>query len=269
MNRQFVSGQLRQSIGPIKILLALLIIALPITIGAVGLDNVALRDNLDVYDRMMTSPLGFVLPLVAVFVGCLGFYQQIRHRFVSYSRIRVDVKEYVTAQYILGAVWGFALFFLLAFLAFIIAFYIWPLLGNPGIDSGAYYLTPTQAVQQSYERSSYTSLLRLGSFTYGLTYSMWFGLSGAMYAMLGTAALLLFRNGILALASPFLLYLIETILASLLGWPEGGLLYSLLPFGLSQAPILVAALPTLTLGVLTAFIMWRTIRAAPLIENLA
>lgn len=269
MSGRLVLDQLRHSVGPVKVLLCLLIVAVPVVLGSSGIGGVVLRDNLDVYSRMMGSPLELILPLIAVLAGCLGFYQEIGNRFASNTRVRVDVKTYVGIRYLVAGVWGFAVFFLLAFVAFVVAFYIWPTLGNPSINPGSYHLTPEQAVQDSYGRANYTSLLQFGPLVFGLIYSVWVGLSGAIYAMLGIASLLLLRNRVLALALPFLLYFVETILAAILGSPNSGLVYSLFPFGLSPVPLLVAVLPTFVIGLATALTVWKTIRRAPLLEKLA
>jgi hypothetical protein len=83
---------------------------------------------------------------------------------------------------------------------------------------------------------------------------------------LGLLALIFVRSLSLAVATPFLVYFGQSVLASVAGEPQAALAYSLVPFGLTQIPIGQAALPMLILAAVTALLwtlLWRRIPFSP------
>ncbi|MEO6982606.1 MAG: hypothetical protein ABI072_05770 [Edaphobacter sp.] len=229
--------------------LALLILLVPIAYGVSNTGNKAFPSNLGVYGQLMITPFIVIIPIGAVLLGCLPTFDAVGHRFIANTRSRIDIRALVGVKLIASAVIPFVAFTLLAFASFIIAFYIWPTLGNPGVLPNLYGLTEANVLEHELTDASYSSLLSLGQLPYGLIYSFWFGLGAATYSCLGVAALLVLNNRMLALATPFVIYFVETILANLTVGTKGALMYSLVPFGLNQSPILIAAAPQLLLVV--------------------
>jgi hypothetical protein len=221
------------------------IVLLAVAYGIVQMPGSVFRNNLGIFDQLMISPIMLTLPLIAVLLGCLPLYEAVGHRFASNSRNRIDMREYVALKLIGAIVPSFVTFFAHSFLGFVIAFYVWPLLGNPAIDPGVYGFSAAEAARDGLTNSSYSSLLAAGPLTYGLLYSLWLGVGAATYAGLGVAALVVVPNRLFALALPFLIYFGETVLAALAGSPQAGVMYSLVPFGLQQTPMLEAAAPQL------------------------
>jgi hypothetical protein len=112
----------------------------------------------------------------------------------------------------------------------VLAFYIWPALGNPSVDLSVYFLTPKSAVTSSFTASTYSQLLAFGSLTFGILYSLWVGFCAAVWTSLAMAALLTVRNRPLALTLPFLLYIAQWVAASLLGNVRASFVASTFPF---------------------------------------
>ncbi len=266
--RSTFSLEVRRAFGPAVVIAILLVACVPVATALGEHSGNAFRDHLDVYALAMSSPLLFAVPLIAVLVTGPGLAQEIGHRYITNKRTRLRIARYLGARYGAAAVVGFAALFLYALVPFVVAFYMWPAMGDPGVDPSLYHLTPSSAARDSYHRFSYTAMLQAGTIAFGLGYSAWLGLCGAVYACAGTAALLLVKNRVLALAIPFIVFFAQTVLAALLGMPQLGLAYSAIPFGLSPSPALVAAAPTVLLAVVVAIVAWRTVRRADDLELL-
>jgi hypothetical protein len=232
--------------------LAFAVIVLPLWFGVSGVAGSAFRSNFDIYQQFMNSPIDVALPIFAVLLGCLPTYWNVRHRFASNTRTRMPVRRYVLLRIATSTVIPFCTLFLWSFISFIVAYYVWPDLGNPGVQPSVYEMTSGQAILDSYGSVSYSEFLQYGPLVYGLLYSVWLGLGGALYAAIGVLALIYLRASTFALTIPLIIYVGETIIATLLGNPHGALLFSLLPFGVTQTDPLDAAMPTLILAALAS-----------------
>lgn len=255
-----MSHRLRRSI---QITLSLLVIAVPLFTGLSFLTHAGVRDHLDVFAAFLVSPTSLVLPLIAVVVSCLSLYSELGDRFIANTRARVSIRERLLVMLISAVGWSFALFFLYAFIPFVIAFLIWPAVGDPSIDPAGYHMTPEQAHIDALTRNSYSFLLSGGDLAYGLIYSVWVGLCGAVFAGLGFGLLLIVSNRILALAIPFVIYVGGTLGAAVIGTPSLGFLYSIFPAGIQPVQPLAAIAPMVALGVVAIVVLAPAIARSP------
>ena len=242
--------------------LTIALIAATLLINIPRIGDSFLRDNFDVYLELMLTPATLIAPLVAAVIGCLPLFRELGNRFASSTRTRLPLRSYLQSRLVAALIGPFVAFFAFAFALFAIAFFVWPLLGNPSIHPDLYSMTAAQADADSLTRTTYSQLLALSPWGYGLLYAAWAGFGAATYSALGFAALLALPNRAVALAVPMILYIVETLAASLLDAPRFGLIFSLFPFGLAQAPIWQAAAPTLLLAGLTAGTLLWLVRAA-------
>jgi hypothetical protein len=247
----------------------ILVIAVPILYGLVGLNGVGLRDDLDIYGRFMSSPLDLLFPLAAVFLTCVPTFHDVGHRFIANTRARVSIRGLVAKRLLLVFCVSFGAFFLTGFVPFLVSYYFWPAIGNPSITPSLYNLTPSQAVLDSFSRHTYSGLLQAGALTFGLVYSLLVALAGATFACLGLVMLLLVRNRILALAIPFVVFLLETIGAALVGEPQFGFLYGIFPFGLAASPAWEALTPLAILVIILAALWIYVLARVRTLPNLA
>ncbi len=232
----------------------LIIVALmvPTLSGVNGTVGVALRDWLDLFSVMMSSPIALIFPLLVVFIASSRLYQEMGNRYIVAVRVRVSIRRYLGSKLLVASLLAFVTFGLSTFLAFVVAFYVWPAIGNPSVQPELYDMTPAQAATDSLTRVTFSSLLGHGPWTYGAFYSVWVGFSAALYAAFGTACLVLVSSRVFALAIPFLGYFVQTVGAALLGTPQYGLLYAAFPFGLIQSSAWVAIVPTAILAAVVA-----------------
>jgi hypothetical protein len=221
------------------------LVVLPVYVGMNAASTGSFRDRSDVFAIMMLAPVCLVLPLVVSLLTCLRLYRELGRRFVGNTRSRTDIRVLLLRRFAVASAAAALIFFSYAFVPFLVAFVVWPVLGDPSIDPLGYGMTPAEAVTDSYSRSSYDFLLRGGDYAFGFGYAAWLGLAAAAYAILCCCFLVTLHNGVLALALPFLIYFGATVAAALIGEPNIGPVYSLFPFGLQATSPIVAAAPTL------------------------
>lgn len=258
--------ELRGCLRLTPILATLAMVGIPVCWGIDRVQDSVLRDNFDVMTQFLISPSSLLAPLAAVAVGCSATAAELRHRYISNTRSRVHPAATIRAKLAAAALGSGTAFFLYAFVPFLIAYLVWPEIGNPGIDPAAYLMTPEQAQSDSLTRSAYSQLLQAGPVTYGVVYSLWVAFGGAVLGCLGLLALIFVRSLSLAVATPFLVYFGQSVLAAVVGEPQAALAYSLVPFGLTQIPIGRSALPMLILAAATTLLwtlLWRRIPYSP------
>lgn len=253
---------MRRSLAWPYLLVAAVIIAWPVVNLVTAISSYRLRGSLDVYGVAMTSPAILVFPLLVVFLTALPTYHEVGKRHTALLQTRVELRRYLGSRLAIVSAWSFLVFFLFAFVPFLAAFVIWPAVGNPGVDLASYHMTPRQLAAETLTDSTFTQLLSAGPLAFGLAYSAWVGFCAVVFAAIGIASLLVVKNRILALAIPFLLYFGQSLLSSLFSLERTSLMYTVFPFGLTQAPIQTALLPTGVLALLVATLwIWLLRRA--------
>lgn len=253
----------------IKWVCALIWVMSPIIVGLTAVQSSIVRDNFDVYSQLMQGPTHFVFPLVITAIACTGLGSEIAARNVSNRRSRLPAMKIVGSHLARIAAAGATIGFFYAFLPFCFAYLLWPALGNPSIDPGAYGMTPSSAEIDSFNRATFSSFLRNGPVAFGGVYSSWVAFGGLVYAVIGAIALLVMKNRFVALALPFLIYFVGTLVAALSGSPQLGFLYGLFPYGLVATPVWTAIGPTLGLGVASAIACLVLLQRADTLENLS
>ena len=219
-----------------------------------GLDHLSsrvLRDDLDIFSQFLSSPVQLLAPVFAVVAGCLPLFDELGKRFIVSTRTRVDLSTYLCAKIVSGCSLTFLVFFGFTLALFVLAYGIWPSLGNPNVDPSMYGLTEMSAQVDAASRVTYSGLLRFSPLAYGVVFSGWVGVGGATLAGLGMVALVALPSRLLAILIPFIVYTGGTVAASLLGVPHFGIMFSIFPFGLTAAPPLAGAAGCLVLALLT------------------
>jgi MFS family permease len=278
VSRDLLGTELRASRTWVQPIIIVLLFAIPLYGGLVQHDLVRLfgtagwdlRGNFDVFSMFMSSPLLYLLfPLYAVFLSCLRLYRELGHRFASNTRSRVRLESYIFAKLLVAGGTSFVVFFCLTFSLFVLAFYVWPIIGNPSIEPSGYHLTAATAIADSFSASTYSQLLELGPMAFGVLYSLWVGFCASVWSGLGMAALLIVKNRPVALALPFVIYFAQTVVMQLLGDSRGSFVASTFPFGLDQTTILAGVTPTLILATIVAVVWIGLLRRLPLVDGLS
>lgn len=245
------------------------VVALPPYILLTSSGGFIFRHHPDVYYLALNTPVTYLFPLLIALIACTGAYHDVGHRYVSNVRTRQSARQYLTRSIARAAALSFAIFFLYAIIPFVIAFYVWPAIGDPNIEPGVYGLDEASSIAESYRENSFGPILALGDLPFGVIYSLWMGAAAAATAALTIICLVTIKNRLLAFSTPFIVCLVQTVVAALLGQSQYGLVYSLVPFGFGRSELLAVAAPILVvdIGAIIATLWIR--RRADTLERLA
>jgi hypothetical protein len=230
---------------------ALLVATFPVALGLSQIPGSAYDSNFDIFQQLVNSPFDVALPLFAVLLGCLPAFNRARYRFAFNTRGRLSVTRFILRNVAGCAVLPFVTFFVWPMLAIVVAYLVWPLIGNPAIEPRDSFMTSAQAITESYKSVSYSQLLAHGTLVYALAYSAWLGLGASVFAVVGFLALVVIPNRIFALSVPLIIFIGQTLAAGLVGGTYDQLMVSLFPFGIVQTSITQAAMPMLALIIAT------------------
>lgn len=253
---RFPSAGVR-SLGWQTAVLTIVALSVPLVFGISQVQDNAFATNLGVFAKFEGSPLQLLLPLLAIGLGCLALYSELGHRFVAYVRPRMSLHSYLTSRLIPSLVIPFVVIAAGTALVAVVVFGIWPLIGNPFVTPSVYLETAQEAAAGDASSFTYSQSIAFGTPVMVIGYALWFGLGAAIYGAFGAACLLVIPNRVIAVIVPVGLYFFQSIGSFMAGNPYASLMYSLIPFGLKQAPTLVAATPTLMLGAaVVVFWIW-------------
>lgn len=245
---QLLGKEFRNIVTLKFIIVWFLLILAPIIYTLLTVKQYSLIDRLDLYELNLSTILPLLFPLIVVLIYLANFSGEITNSFLSYTRLRVDIKQYLKTKLIANNIIVFIIMFSFVFIPFLFAFYIEPSFGMVTFEPENSGLSNTQLLNNSYNRFTFSQFLEYGSFTYGFLYSVWVGLNGVVYATLGFFALLLINNRFLALSIPFLLYHLGSFIIAVIDVPMILLDASIFPFNISQYPIWTAFIQFLFLS---------------------
>lgn len=267
VRREVWGRELRATLSWVQPVVGLLLLAIPLYFAVVrddvfhafGGGGVALAGSFGVFSELMNGgPAIYLLfPVYVVVLSCLRLYREVP----GSQRVTMRKEGYIFGRLVTAGSISFVACGLSTFVLFVLAFYIWPALGNPSVDLSVYFMTPESAITESYTASTYSQILASGSLTFGILYSLWVGFCAAVWTSLALAALLTVKNRPLALTLPFLLYVGQWAAASLLGNVRASFVASIFPFGYQQTSILAGAAPMLVLAVISALIWAMLLRS--------
>jgi len=247
----------------------LIFLVTPLCIANLRKSNYSFRDPLDFYIYSLEGVFQLIFPLVAVLVYVPLFSQEIKNRFLVYTRLRDQVRRTLLIRILANMVLTFSTFFLIIFSLFLFAFYIAPGLGIVTFHPENYMLDSTSVVVDSYFRVTFSQLLKYGPFIYGLTYSIWIACNAVIYSLLSFYSVILTKNRLLALSIPFLVYFIGTLVLGTLKLDRFRPAYTIFPFGYVQSPIWTAFIPLIVLVCIIVFLHLYILKNTDKLESLA
>lgn len=228
--------QLKNSItSKFIIIWSLLIILLPIVKFWFIRTGYQFFNPVEVFQEMVSDFISILFPALVVSVFLPQFLQERKNGFITYARIRCSLGKYLISKAIVNAVLTGLVFFAVIIWSFIFAVYVIPnlhLIHFTNLSGNAHIV-----------KTTFSQLLRYGTFTYGLVYSLWVSVNAIIYATLGFEFLLFTINPYVALSIPFLLYQLSNYLAGIFGFPEFSLLEVVFPFNIRMFPIWTALIP--------------------------
>lgn len=243
------------------VVLAVLMVVVPLAYGLQSASHKGYPSQIAVFSRILITPFMFLFPLMAALLGSRRMYSEVGHRYSSLLGSRTGMRRYLVGRLVRSAALPFFCFFVYAALAFVIAYFVWPELGNPGVDSSNYGMTSAQADRAEVADTSYSQLLQVGPLVYGVGYAAWIGVSAAVYSVAAVLCLVIMKNRLAAIAVPSALYLAQSVIMIALVGPQSTVVYSVFPFGLTQLPVLIAAAPQLVVDIVVILLAVYVLKA--------
>lgn len=238
--RNLVMVQLRNAVtSKFVIIWLLLVVGFPVLRFLLIRTGYQFFKPIEVFQETISDFIPLLFPALVVSVFLPQFLQERKNHFITYTRTRCSLGRYLTSKAIVNALLTGAVFFGFIFWSFLLTVYVVPgfhLVHFSSLTASAHIATPT-----------FSQLLKFGTFTYGLIYSLWVAFNAVIYATLGFELLLLAINPYVALAVPFLLYQLSNYFTGILGFPEFSLLDVVFPFNIREFPIWTALLPVILL----------------------
>ncbi|MDQ0157378.1 hypothetical protein [Robertmurraya andreesenii] len=253
MKQYSIGREIKYKLRFSTILIWLVVICLPIIYYLVARKNYEFRDSLDVFSFMM-EVVALFFPIVATLIYLPSFSEELKNRFLVYTRIRIPLKKLLFMKFLTNFILSFSFFFIFILFLFILSFHIFPSLGLAHLQPEAYLLNEMTVKTDAYTRYTFTQLLEYGAFTYGLIYSFWVGLNAAIYASIGFLLLVLVPNKFIAMTFPTLIYLIGSYLLSVGNLRIFRFIDSIFPYSYIQQPIWTAIVPFIVLSCLSLFL---------------
>ncbi len=190
-------------------------------------------------------PILFVVFSILVYTG--AFAQEISHRFIVYTRLRISIKKILAIKFTTNFILTFSVFFIFIFSYFAFAYYVEPSIGLVKFDQNFFSLNHTTVEEYTLTQNTFGQLFKYGTLVYGLTYSLWVAFNAALFASLAFLLVLLIDNKLLALSIPFGLYVIQSFFMGMLGMIQYQFYQTLFPFNYMQLPIWTSFIPSVFL----------------------
>lgn len=195
------------------------------------------------------SPIPLLFPLLSVIPFVLAAVPLVRNRFLVYTRPRRNVQRSLLRLYAGAAI--------VTFTTFAVTVGILAVVG----EAASIKYNPGAVGYAENGLSTFSQLTAYGSATYYIFMSAWFGMNAAAYAVLGLSALLVFRNALIGLLSPWVLFTVVGFGMAVVGL-ETYSPYTVAPFNLIQLPLWMPLIPAGVLVVSAGASIFAVVRVA-------
>lgn len=195
--------------------------------------NYALEYDLEAWEVGMEY-IVFLFPLIAVLpVGWLMYYER-KDNFLVYTLPRVSKKKYLFAKWIVLAGSAAVTMFIVMFAGVLTALYL-----KPAIVPVLSLVDPVtgELISQILAHHFLGELFADQPLMYGLLFSLWRGLLAVLIATLAFVLSLYVENIFIILTGPFIYYILENFILSVLGIPQYRLVTAIDPTTLQLSTI--------------------------------
>ena len=217
---------------------------LPYSIFFIQKNSYAFVNELDTFSFMFDGIIVIIFIFAIPFIYLGYFSTTLSNRFIVYQRVRMPLKDILVRSILTNILLTFFVFFTFVLHIFIFCFYIQPQLGLVQFYPEIHYLESTKEILQfDTKRYTFTQLLAYSPLIYGVFYSFWVGIMASLYSTLGFFSILSFKNKLIGISVPILVYIIGSFLSNLFEVLEPfGPVNAIFPFNSSQQQISIALL---------------------------
>jgi len=217
--------------------------------GVAGMQNAVVADRVGLFAQLMNSPIILVAPIFGVLAGAAGSVVLVSQRAVANYWSRTSMRRFLTRRIVAAFGIPFVVFFSLAAALMAFAFEVWPRLQPHLIDDEPFSFGPDGAPLNTTADFNFAGLLASGDWVLGAVVCLLFAIQMGAYALVAHGLLLATGKTFLALVTPLVVHILQTVAVSLAGAPTAALLYVSTPFSLRATS---EAFPLAALGALIA-----------------
>lgn len=188
---------------------------------------------IEVHSEILGSVIALLFPLLLVPLNASSYADEKKDDFITYIKPRIYLKKYIVAKGIVNFGLTFIVGFLLIFIPFVFLQYIDPLF---------HFVIYIEGFYQPVSVGTFEFLTEHSYLTYGIVYSLWVGLNGALYASIAFLASIIINNKFIALSIPFVWYFVMNFVTAILGIEMFSPVFTIFP-NISAQPIWTIFVP--------------------------
>ncbi|MFT3860991.1 hypothetical protein [Micropruina sp.] len=209
------------------------------------------------------SFLPLLLPLAASLPFTMAFSGELSNRFIVYTRIRRSIRSTLVRRFSMNALVTFLVFMVVGVVP-----QLFVVFGEKRYDTEGYGLTTHEQIETARLASkTFSQLLPYGAWVPVVAYSVYLGLTAALYATITMCSVVVSPNRVLGFSIPWIAYIMASFVMAVL-WLEAYSVALAFPFRLQQLPLLNLVFPLIGLLSVSALAVAATISAAPRLHQL-
>ena len=207
-----------------------LIVVLPIINGSYSFFR-----PIEVHSELISSSaIALLFPILLIPLNAGSYANEKKDNFLLYVKPRTMLSNYVLAKGLVNAMVTFVVAFLMIFIPFMFVQYIDPALNIIKYTTEFYQPTSVGTFEVLAEKSI---------LFYGIGYSLWVAINGALYATIAYLLSICVKNKFVALSIPFLWWVVMNFVTAILGIPRFSPVFTVFPFAITAQPIWTIFIP--------------------------
>ncbi|MGG1218217.1 ABC transporter permease [Priestia endophytica] len=207
----------------------------------------------EVFQEILGGIMPLIFPVLIIIIYLPDFWQEQRNNFITYTRPRIPLNEYILSKGLINAVFTGGIIFLMLFFSYTLVEFI-----EPHFLQFIKYETPSEYNQPS--NVTFSQFLKYGDLTYFLIYSLWVTLNAIVYTTISFLLMLIIRHPFIALSVPFLFYHIFNFIAGIFGVAKFSPLSTIFPFNIEQQSLWTIMIPFTFLLLILSILYFIVIR---------
>ena len=219
-----------------------LIVVLPIING-----SYTFFEPIEVHAQLISSSaITLLFPILLIPLNAGSYANEKKDNFLLYVRPRTMLSNYVVAKGLVNAIVTFTVAFLMIFIPFVFIQYIDPALNIIQYTTDFYQLPSA---------GTFGFLAEKSNLLYGIGYSLWVAINGALYTTIAYLLSICFKNKFVALSIPFLWWVIMNFVTAVLGIEMFSPVYTVFPFTITAQPIWTVFIPFMILIIVAVLLL--------------
>lgn len=190
----------------------------------------------DVFQEIVGLFIPLIFPVLIVYIYLPDFLQEQRNHFIVYTRSRIPLIYYILTKGILNIILTGLIIFSMLIFTYIFVLYIEPNF----LKVINYY----PLFEKNYGSNvTFFHFSKYGYWSYILIYSVWVTFNAIIYTTIAYLLMLIIKNPLVALSTPFLFYHIFNFIAGVFDMARFSPLSTVFPFNIQRQELWTVLVP--------------------------